>query len=234
MTLRPDVSPRSEPQTKNESLFPQSLLRAYSLSPKAAWLLIRLPPLTARACWVATPFPSPVIGRAMRPRSQRRSTVWQPLCVARHGYSSVCPFPNACSSGCRIVSIPIASRAAHPRSWVTVTCVARSLAIRSSPNAIGRVADLAMAAGAHVPWWLRSSPAKPRAPTSMASAGSARAPRLTVGAHLDDRNWLAEHSLPYVTYVCFKYFRRFRCMLQSFHLDIAKVDQGMLHMLQVF
>jgi hypothetical protein len=39
---------------------------------------------------------------------------------------------------------------------------------------------------------------------------------------------------PYDAYVCFKCFRHFRCMLQLFHFDVAKVDQGMLHMLQVF
>jgi hypothetical protein len=38
-------------------------------------------------------------------------------------------------------------------------------------------------------------------------------------------------SLPYAAYV---YFRCFRCMLQLFYLDVAKVDRGMLHMLQVF
>jgi hypothetical protein len=33
--------------------------------------------------------------------------------------------------------------------------------------------------------------------------------------------------------VCFKCFRHFRCMLQLFHFDVAKVDQEMLYMLQV-
>jgi hypothetical protein len=35
-------------------------------------------------------------------------------------------------------------------------------------------------------------------------------------------------SLPllYVAYVCFKCFRSFRCMLQLFHMDVAKVDRG--------
>jgi len=31
----------------------------------------------------------------------------------------------------------------------------------------------------------------------------------------------------------FKCFRRFRGMLRLFHMDVAKVDRGMLHMLQV-
>jgi hypothetical protein len=43
--------------------------------------------------------------------------------------------------------------------------------------------------------------------------------------------------LSYVAYVCFKCFRRFRYMMQLFHLDVVKIDRGllhMLHMLQVF
>jgi hypothetical protein len=42
---------------------------------------------------------------------------------------------------------------------------------------------------------------------------------------------------PYVANACFKCFRYFRSMLQLFHLDVVKVDRGMLHMLymlQVF
>ena len=39
---------------------------------------------------------------------------------------------------------------------------------------------------------------------------------------------------PYVAIVCFNCFRRFRGMLQLNHIDVAKVDRGMLHMLQVF
>jgi hypothetical protein len=42
----------------------------------------------------------------------------------------------------------------------------------------------------------------------------------------DDRNRPARPSSP----LC---FRRFKCILQLFHLCAAKVDQGMLHMLQV-
>jgi hypothetical protein len=45
---------------------------------------------------------------------------------------------------------------------------------------------------------------------------------------------LPAFSLPYVAYVCFKCFRHFICALQLFHLDVAKIDRGMLHMLQVF
>jgi hypothetical protein len=43
--------------------------------------------------------------------------------------------------------------------------------------------------------------------------------------------------LPYVAYVWFNCFRRFRCMLQLFNFDVTKVDREMLHMLymlQVF
>jgi hypothetical protein len=44
-------------------------------------------------------------------------------------------------------------------------------------------------------------------------------------------------SLSYIAYVRYKCLRRFRCMLQLFHLDVAKIDREMLHilhMLQVF
>jgi hypothetical protein len=50
-------------------------------------------------------------------------------------------------------------------------------------------------------------------------------------------NRSARASLPYVVNVCFNCFERFRGTLQSFHMDVAKVDRGMLHMLymlQVF
>jgi hypothetical protein len=53
------------------------------------------------------------------------------------------------------------------------------------------------------------------------------APTLTAGI---DRPGL---PLPNVAYVCFKCFRRFKYMLQLFHLDVAKVNRGMLHMLHI-
>jgi hypothetical protein len=90
-----------------------------------------------------------------------------------------------------------------------------------------------MATGAHVPWRLGSSPTEPRAPTSVAGGGGARAPRLAAGSHPDGRSRLAFPLFPYVAYVCFKYFRCFICILQLFHLDVAKVDRGMFHMLHM-
>jgi hypothetical protein len=44
-------------------------------------------------------------------------------------------------------------------------------------------------------------------------------------------------SLSFVANVCFRYFNRFKGMMQLFFIDVVKVDQGMLHMLymlQVF
>jgi hypothetical protein len=41
-------------------------------------------------------------------------------------------------------------------------------------------------------------------------------------------------SIPYVANICFRCFSRFKGMLQLFLIDVAKVYQGMLHMLQVF
>ena len=47
------------------------------------------------------------------------------------------------------------------------------------------------------------------------------------------------HCMCFIWILCmvvmvFKCFRRFRCMLYLFHMDVAKVDQGMLHILQLF
>jgi hypothetical protein len=42
------------------------------------------------------------------------------------------------------------------------------------------------------------------------------------------------HEASYIQDVCFKCFRRFGCMLHLFCTDVVKVDQGMLHMLQLF
>jgi hypothetical protein len=63
-----------------------------------------------------------------------------------------------------------------------------SLAVYPSPIVVGRAADLATAAGAPVPWRLRSFPTKPRAPTSVAGVGGARASRLATGFHPNNRN----------------------------------------------
>ena len=93
------------------------------------------------------------------------------------GRSSVHPLP------------PIADHAARHHS------LRRSLASQShvslapsSPIVVGRATDPAMVVGAHVPWCLRSSLAKPRALTSMAGSGGARASPLAAGSHRNDRN----------------------------------------------
>jgi hypothetical protein len=86
---------------------------------------------------------------------------------------------TARSLGCHAMPYSIANCAACPHSlrrllvpltYVLVTCAARSLVVRLLP----------IAAGAHMSWRLRSSPAEPRAPMSVTSAGGARAPPVVV------------------------------------------------------
>jgi hypothetical protein len=173
------------------------------------------------------------------------------------------PFSNARSSGYCVVSFP--RRRLHhvplllvPLTYVAVTCVARSLTICLSPIAIGRTADPAMAARAHVPWRLKSSPGEPRAPTSVA-AGGARASRLAAGSHPSSQSQLAQPSSPMlhmyvlsvsdVLDVCCNYFismlqkwirgcctcyiccKCFRGMLQAFVQNISSIS---IHLLQSF
>jgi hypothetical protein len=112
------------------------------------------------------------------------------------------PFPTA---HCRIAALcpsPVNGRVARPRSlrcsptsqsptpftYVPVTCAACSLVVYPSPIVVGRAAEPALAAGAHVPWRLRSSPTKPRAPTSFAGGGGARTSRLAAGSHPNNQN----------------------------------------------
>jgi hypothetical protein len=66
------------------------------------------------------------------------------------------PFPTERSSRCRVVPFPHHPSRRAPSLPAPLTCAARSLAIRLSPNAIGRIADPAIAARTHVPWRLRS------------------------------------------------------------------------------
>jgi hypothetical protein len=152
------------------------------------------------------------------------------------GRSSVRPFPHYAFVGLPHRALPHrrARRAPllpAPLTCVLVTCPACSFAVHPSPIAVERAADPTMAAGAHVLWCLRFSPIKPRAPTSMPGAGGARVLRLAAVSYPHGRNRPTWLSLPYVAYICFKCFRHFRCMLQLFHLDVTKVDRGMLHML---
>jgi hypothetical protein len=113
---------------------------------------------------------------------------------------------------------PIASRITRPSlpaplACVAATCVVRSLVIRPLPITIGHATDPAMAVRAHLPWRVRSSPAKPRAPTSVTGAGGAQVSWLDARSHPNGRNRLAQPFLLYVAYVCFKCFRHFICML---------------------
>jgi hypothetical protein len=91
-----------------------------------------------------------------------------------------------------------------------------------------------MAVGVHVPWRLSLPWLSQGYPRARLGDGGACTPRLAAGSHLDGQNRPAWPCLLYVAYVCFKCFTRFRFMLQLFYLDFAKVDLGMLHMLQMF
>ena len=74
-----------------------------------------------------------------------------------------------------------------------------------------------------------SSRAKPAA-----SGGSVRALPLATGSRsrrLESTG--PDLTLTYVAYVYFNCFRRFICMMQLFYFDVAKVDRGMLHMLNM-
>jgi hypothetical protein len=97
-----------------------------------------------------------------------------------HRATTPCPFPHRRQRHARSLPAPL--------TCVAVTCIARSLAVSLSPIAVGHAADPAMDAGAHVTLRLRSSSPKLRAPTSVAGAGGARAPRLAVNSHLVGRN----------------------------------------------
>jgi hypothetical protein len=133
------------------------------------------------------------------------------------------------SPACRAPSLPT------PLTYVLLTCathlrpshLCRSLPlVYPSLIVVGRAANPAMAAGAHVSWRLRSSPTKSRAPTSVASAGGARMSRLATGSHPNDR------SRPSPSLCCkcmFKCFKCFRGMLQLLHMDLAKVDRDVAH-----
>jgi hypothetical protein len=154
------------------------------------------------------------------PLSRKQKNSYSLVCLFAQPRSSVTahssvPFPTAHCWVAALCPSPVTVRAACPRSlrrshtsqspapltYFLVTCAARSLVVYPSPIIVGWVIDPAIAAGAHVPWRLRSFPTKPRAPTSVAGGG-ARASRLTAG-----------------------------CMLQLLHMDLTKVDQmlHMLH-----
>jgi hypothetical protein len=105
---------------------------------------------------------------------------------------------------------------------VAITYVARSSLFVHRPSPLGRAADPAMAAGAHMLWRLRSSPAESRAPTSVAGAGGACAAQRAVGSHSNDHNRLTWSFLPYVAYI---YVLMYVAIIS---LDVAKVDRGML------
>jgi hypothetical protein len=133
-------------------------------------------------------------------RSRRASSLPAPLtCVAatytvRCGCSSIRPLLQ-----CTLVRLP---RCTLPpiagRVCALAPCVTRSLNICSLPIGVGRTADLTIAVRAHVPWLLRSSPAKPRAPTSVPSTSGSCVLRLATDSHPDGQNRLV---LPFLSYV---------------------------------
>jgi hypothetical protein len=200
VTRRSDMAPQERAPNKNKSSFPCAYPSVPPQPTPYSFVLIAQTqssvaahpsaPSPAYARRPATPFPFPVAGQTTCPHSLRRSPAWQPS-----AWLLIRPPPSpARSLGCCVVPFP--NR--QPR-YVPSLCVARSLAV-------GRAADHAMAAGAHVSWRLKSSQpqAKPRAPTSVGDAGGARAPRLTASSYSDGQNRRARPSLPYVPYVCFK------------------------------
>jgi hypothetical protein len=184
--------------------------------PKAVWLLIRLPLLQRTLVGLPRRFLSlsPAKPHALTPCAAHLRGSHQ------RGCSSVHPLPQRARWDAVSCPSPIASRATCPRSALL------------APSPLGAPLTTPWPRGAHVPWRLKSSQAKSRAPTSVGDAGGARAPRLTASSHSDGQNRLARPSLPYVPYVYFKCSRHFRFMLQFFHLDIAKVDRRMLQVFQ--
>jgi hypothetical protein len=117
-----------------------------------------------------------------------------------------------------------------PASQSPASLAPSSSVCRPSPS--GAPLTPSWPAGAHMPWRLRSFPAESR--------GHPRAwPVLLVLVHcgsplapIDSRN--RPGRPPYIAYVCFKCFRCLICILQLFHLNVAKVDRGMLHMLHIY
>jgi hypothetical protein len=105
-----------------------------------------------------------------------------PSPTVRSSSYHVVPFPH--HRPCRALSLPaLLTYAAH----LHPSHLRRSLPLRSSPIAVGRVADPAMAAGTHVPWHVMYSPPEQWAPTSVpvlvvfARCGSPSAPTPTGG-----------------------------------------------------
>jgi hypothetical protein len=185
-------------------------------------MFIRLPPSPVRACRAPVPFPFPVVGRAACPCSLRRSPVL--LGVTAHPSA---PFPARTHRA--VMPCPSPSLSA-PRALAL--CVARFLVVRPSPITVGAPLTPPWPLG-HTCCGASGLPRPSQGPTSLGGASGAHAPWLAAGSHPNGWNRLARPSLSYVVYVCFKYFRRFRCMLQLFYFDVAKVVRGMLHMLHI-
>jgi hypothetical protein len=107
----------SRPQTKNKSPFPfvypsvppEPTPHSFVLirqAPKQRGCSFESAPSPARARQPTASFPFLAAGRAVRPRSLRRSPTWQPpasLAVVAHPFA---PFPSTCLSGCRVVPFP--------------------------------------------------------------------------------------------------------------------------------
>jgi hypothetical protein len=140
------------------------------------------------APWVRTPS----LSETKKNKSSLPRMLIRPAPKQR-GRSSVYPLSHRALSGCRAMPFPRhwprrAPLLPTPLTYVPVTYAACSLAVYPSPIVVGQVVDPAMAARAHVSWCLRSSSTKPRAFTSVAGAGSARASQLAAGSHPNNRN----------------------------------------------
>jgi hypothetical protein len=122
----------------------------------------------------------------------------------------------------------VALLACHHRECFSLLPVTRASAggpcsVRRARRLPGRAKAGAGGGGAHVRRWCRC--AQPAEPSPVLVAVGARASPLAASSDLGgwNRSALAFPS-PYVAYVCFNYFRRFKYMLQLFHFDVAKVD----------
>ena len=120
----------------------------------------------------------------------------RPFRHARSSAATPCPPP-------RTPSPP--ARRAYPRHLCG--SLLRCPSVRPSPTTVADAADPAMAAGAQVPWCLRSSPVKPRAPTSVGGASGARTPWLAAGSDPDGQNRPARPSPPLCCICMFQVFQ---------------------------
>jgi hypothetical protein len=123
--------------------------------------------------------------------SHLRRSVWLLICPPSspaRAHRAIAPFPFLVAGRARLPRPPA------PLTCMAVTCVAHYPVVHPSPITIGRTANPAMVTRAHILWHLRSSPAEPRAPTSMAGVGG-----------LARRRPESPTFPPYVTYIYVSY-----------------------------